>query len=393
MTHHRPRHARLAALAGLSVLLLMTILPATVARGATTVGLPQRASGLQSLTQVTNAGDGSNRLFLVEKRGVVRVYQNGAVRPGVFLDMRSIVNASAGERGLLGLAFHPEFETNRWLYVYYTRGDGDIFVARMRADATGTRGLLSTRQTLLWIEHSAHANHNGGGLAFGPDGYLYISTGDGGGSGDPGRNAQSKTRNLLGKILRIDVDGTGSGPYDRYSIPPTNPFRGATSGLDEVWAYGLRNPWRISFDRATGSLFIADVGQARYEEIDREPPAYHGGRNYGWNVMEGKHCYNASSCNRTGKTLPVVEYGHTGGNCSVTGGYVYRGTAYPGIKGLYVLADYCSGRFWTMAANGSSLWLRRDTNLNVTSFGESENGELYFVTLNGRLYQVTASTT
>ena len=183
---------------------------------------------------MTNAGDGSNRLFLVEKRGVVRVYQNGAVRPGVFLDMRSIVNSSAGERGLLGLAFHPEFETNRWLYVYYTRGDGDIFVARMRANAAGTSASLSTRQTLLWIEHSAHANHNGGGLAFGPDGYLYISTGDGGGSGDPGRNAQSKTRNLLGKILRIDVDGTGSGPYDRYSIPPTNPFRGATSGLDEV---------------------------------------------------------------------------------------------------------------------------------------------------------------
>jgi glucose/arabinose dehydrogenase len=392
MTDHRPRHARFAALAGLTALLLMTILPASVARGATTVGLPLRASGLQSLTQVTNAGDGSNRLFLVEKRGIVRVYQNGALKSGTFLDLRSVVNASGGERGLLGLAFHPDFETNRWLYVYYTRSDGDIIVARLRSNLSRSWTSRTTRQTLLVIEHSAHSNHNGGGMAFGPDGYLYISTGDGGGAGDPGRNAQSKTKNLLGKILRINVDGTGSGPYGRYSIPPTNPFRGAISGRDEVWAYGLRNPWRISFDRATGSLFIADVGQSRYEEIDREPPAYGGGRNYGWNVMEGKHCYNASSCSTSGKTLPVVEYGHGGGNCSVTGGHVYRGSAYPGLKGLYVLADFCSGRFWTMAANGSSLWLRRDTVLNVTSFGESENGELYFVTLNGRLYQVTAVT-
>jgi glucose/arabinose dehydrogenase len=393
MTHHRPRHARLAALAGLTALLLMTIVPASVARGATTIGLPLRASGLQALTQVTNAGDGSNRLFLVEKRGVVRVYQNGALNAGTFLDLRRLIGDSSGERGLLGLVFHPQFELNRRLYVYYTRTGGDIVVARLRANASGSWTSRSTLEPMLVIEHSAHSNHNGGGMAFGPDGYLYISTGDGGGAGDPGHNAQSKTKNLLGKILRINPGGSGSGPYRRYAIPTTNPFRGATPGLDEIWAYGLRNPWRISFDRATGSLFIADVGQSRYEEIDREPPAYHGGRNYGWNVMEGKHCYNATSCSTSGKTLPVAEYGHTGGNCSITGGYVYRGSAYPALAGLYVFADFCSGRFYTMPAEGASLWMRRDTILNVTSFGESEAGELYAVTINGRLYQVTATTT
>jgi glucose/arabinose dehydrogenase len=393
MTHHRSRHARLAALAGLTALLLITILPASVARGATTIGLPLRASGLQALTQVTNAGDGSNRLFLVEKRGVVRVYQNGAVKAGTFLDLRALIGDSSGERGLLGLVFHPQFEVNRRLYVYYTRTGGDIVVARLRANASGSWTSRSTLEPMLVIEHSAHSNHNGGAMAFGPNGYLYIGTGDGGGAGDPGRNAQSKTKNLLGKILRINPGGSGSGPYRRYSIPTTNPFRGATTGLDEIWGYGLRNPWRISFDRSTGALFIADVGQSRYEEIDREPPAYAGGRNYGWNVMEGKHCYNASSCSTSGKTLPVAEYGHTGGNCSITGGYVYRGSAYPALAGQYVLADFCSGRFYTMPAEGSSLWMRRDTVLNVTSFGESEDGELYAVTINGRLYQVTATTT
>jgi len=392
MTHHRPRHARLAALAGLIALLLMTVIPASVARGATSIGLPLRASGLQALTQVTNAGDGSGRLFLVEKRGVVRVYQNGTVKAGTFLDLRRLIGDASGERGLLGLAFHPQFEINRRVYVYYTRTGGDIVVARLRANASGSWTSRSTLEPMLVIEHSAHSNHNGGGMAFGPDGYLYIATGDGGGAGDPGRNAQSKTKNLLGKILRINPGGSGSGPYRRYSIPTTNPFRGATPGLDEIWAYGLRNPWRISFDRSTGSLFIADVGQSRYEEVDREPPAYHGGRNYGWNIMEGKHCYNASSCSTSGKTLPVAEYGHTGGNCSITGGYVYRGSDYPALAGLYVMADYCSGRFYTMPAEGSSLSMRRDTTLNVTSFGESEDGELYAVTLDGRLYQVTAVT-
>lgn len=389
MTHHRSRHRRLALLAGLSILVLLTAIPASIARAAGEIAIHTRATGLQSLTQVTNAGDGTDRLFLVERRGTVRVYENGAVKAGYFLDLRSVVDDSAGERGLLGLAFHPSFETNRRLYVYYTRSGGDIVVARLRANAGGTAVSASTRESMLAIEHSRYGNHNGGAMAFGPDGYLYIGTGDGGGAGDPLRNGQSKTKNLLGKILRIHVGASGSGPYDRYAIPSTNPFRGSISGLDEVWAYGLRNPWRISFDRATGSLYIADVGQSRYEEINREPAGYRGGRNYGWNVMEGKHCYNASSCNTSGKFLPVAEYSHaSGGNCSITGGYVYRGTEYPDLVGQYVFADFCSGRFYTMPANGSSLWMRRDTSLNVTSFGEGEDGELYAVTINGRLYQI-----
>jgi glucose/arabinose dehydrogenase len=392
MTHHRSRHGRRAVLvAGLAALFLMTVIPASVVRGATTLGLWQRATGLQSLTQVTNAGDGTNRLFLVERRGTVRVFENGAVKSGYFLDMRSVVQDSGGEQGLLGLAFHPQFEVNRRVYVYYTRSGGDIVVARLRANTSRTAASASTLESILAIEHSANSNHNGGSMAFGPDGYLYIGTGDGGGAGDPHRNGQSKTKNLLGKILRIHVGVGGAGPYDRYSIPSTNPFRGATSGLDEVWAYGLRNPWRISFDRGTGSLYIADVGQGRYEEINREPAGYKGGRNYGWNVMEGKHCYNASSCNKSGKFLPVAEYSHSSGACSITGGYVYRGAAYTGLVGQYIFADFCNGRFYSTPATGSGLWMRKDTSLNVTSFGESENGELFAVTIDGRLLQVTAT--
>jgi glucose/arabinose dehydrogenase len=390
MTEHRSRHRRLAGiLASLVALALLSSLSASVVRGANTISLQLRASGLQSLTQVTNAGDGSGRLFLVERRGTVRVYSNGSLRPGFFLNLTSVVNDNAGERGLLGLAFHPRFEDNRRLYVYYTQSDGDIIVARLRANASGTAVSASTRQNILRIDHSRYTNHNGGAMAFGPDGYLYIGTGDGGGSGDPLRNGQSKTRSLLGKILRIDVGGSGSGPYGRYSIPTSNPFRGSIPGLNEVWAYGLRNPWRISFDRETGALYIADVGQGRYEEVDREPAGFQGGRNYGWSVMEGKHCFRPSSgCSTSGKTLPVVEYTHGGGNCSITGGYVYRGTSQPKLVGAYFLADFCSGRIYTMPHDGSSLWMRRDWSANITSFGEGEDGELYLVTINGRLYQV-----
>jgi glucose/arabinose dehydrogenase len=223
-------------------------------------------------------------------------------------------------------------------------------------------------------------------MAFGSDSFLYIGTGDGGGSNDTYRNGQSKTKNLLAKILRINVNGTGAGSYGRYSIPTTNPFRGAITGRDEVWAWGLRNPWRISFDRVGGSLFIADVGQNRWEEINREPAGYHGGRNYGWGVMEGKHCVR-SGCSLSGDTLPVAEYSHSFG-CSITGGYVYRGPTQPKLAGSYFFADFCSGRIWSMAANGSSLWLRRDTALQITSFGEAEDGELFAVTIDGKLYQL-----
>jgi len=297
---------------------------------------------------------------------------------------------SGGERGLLGLAFHPRFSANGRFFVTYTRDGGDIVLARFTANAARTSAPASSERRLLVIEHSAASNHNGGGMAFGPDGNMYIGIGDGGGSGDPEHDAQDISRNLLGKVLRLDVDGTGAGPYDRYAIPPTNPYAGAAYGLDEIWAFGLRNPWRISFDRASGRLFIADVGQDRYEEIDRELPGAAGGKNYGWSAMEGKHCYKPSRCPMAGDTLPVAEYSHAGGNCSITGGFVYRGTLQPALVGQYIFADFCSGRLWTMPYAGLVVTLRGDSNLMVTSFGESEGGEVYAVTAAGGLYRVKA---
>jgi glucose/arabinose dehydrogenase len=368
MTHSRSRHRRLGLLSSLVALIVLSAVPMSVARGATlTISLPTVKTGFQSLTQVTNAGDGKNRLFVVERRGTIRaISSSGALQSGYFLDIRSLVNDAGGEQGLLGVAFHPQFETNRRLYVYFTRSDGDIVLARLRANSTGTRVPASSIQNILRIDHSQNTNHNGGAMAFGPDGYLYLGTGDGGGAGDPGRNAQSKTKNLLGKILRIHVGGSGAGPYGRYSIPNTNPFRGSIAGLNEIWAYGLRNPWRISFDRGTRAFYIADVGQNRYEEINREPRNFAGGRNYGWNVMEGKHCYNASTCNTSGKWLPVAEYTHAGGNCSITGGFVYRGPTQTALVGLYVFADFCSGKIYTMSHAGGAITMQRDWTQNIT---------------------------
>jgi glucose/arabinose dehydrogenase len=386
--HRSPR--RLIILATLAVMVLTLAIPLTSVRAAApNVTLTQLRNDSGSYTQVTNADDGTNRLFLVDRSGIVYAVSPGGSRT-TFMDIRSIVDDSSGERGLLGLAFHPDFATNHRLFVYYTRAGGDIIVARFTTNTAGTVVVASTRASILWIEHSARTNHNGGALAFGPDGYLYIGTGDGGGAGDPDRNAQYRTKNLLGKILRIDVNGTGSGAYDRYSIPPTNPYRGAIAGLDEIWAYGLRNPWRISFDRALGTLFIADVGQGRYEEINRQPAGSSGGRNYGWSVLEGRHCYRpASGCSLSGDTLPIAEYSHAGGNCSITGGYLYRGPAVA-LRHWYVFADFCSGKIWTMAQAGH-FYLRRDTSWNITSFGEGEDGTLYFVTIDGRLVRVGAS--
>ncbi len=328
-------------------------------------------SGFASPLGVTNAGDGSGRLFVVERGGRVRIVQGTSIQSGSFIDARAKVSTGGSERGLLGLAFHPDFATNRQVFIFYTRAsDGDIVVSRLTANAARTFASFSTEEQLLVVEHSAQTNHNGGALAFGPDGYLYIATGDGGG-GDPNGNAQN-TGSLLGKILRMDVDGAGTGDYS-------------------MWAYGLRNPWRISFDRTTGALYIADVGQNRWEEINREAAGDPGGRNYGWNVMEGNHCYlTGTSCSLAGDTLPVAEYSHAGGNCSITGGYVYRGESQRDLQGLYVFGDFCSGRIWTMPSTGSTITQRRDTNLSISSFGESESGELYLLDLGGTLYRVIA---
>jgi glucose/arabinose dehydrogenase len=385
------RHSRSPFVAILLLAALAVSMAAPgAAFGAFSISLSRVMGGLASPTQILSARDGTNRLFVVEQRGTIRVIQRGSLRPGYFMDIRSLVG-EGGERGLLGLAFHPNFRNNRLLYVYYTRNGGDIVVARYTTNATRTDVVESTGRPLLLIEHSAATNHNGGSMAFGPNGLLYIGVGDGGGSGDPGNDAQEKTTTLLGKLLRINVNGTGAGTYGRYSIPANNPFAGPITGRGEIWAIGLRNPWRISFDRGTGKLFIADVGQDRYEEIDREPAGFRGGLNYGWSYMEGLHCYKSWKCPMAGDTLPVAEYSHANGNCSVTGGYVYRGPTQTNLVGQYVFADYCSGRIFTMPHDGAVITLRADTNQNITSFGETENGELWLVTSSGNVYQVVAS--
>ena len=388
----RLRRFRSIAISLVALAALTAAVPGMV-MGATTITLDHIVSGLSAPTQVTNAGDGSNRLFVVEQRGTVRVVHGGVLLPGFFMDIRSKVEFG-GERGLLGLAFDPGFKTNHRLFVYYTRKGGDVVVSRFTTNAGNTAVNVSTARPLLLIEHSSQSNHNGGALAFAPNGYLYVGVGDGGGSGDPANNAQRKTT-LLGKILRINVNGTGSGPFDHYSVPGSNPFSGSKPGLGEIWDYGVRNPWRISFDRATGTLWIGDVGQNKYEEVDREKWGSAGGRNYGWDAMEGLHCYTASKCPLAGDTLPNAEYGHSAGSCSITGGYAYRGPTQSALIGSYVFGDWCSGRIWTLPINGapdnSSETLRADTPHNITSFGESENGELYLVTSSGGLYQVLGS--
>jgi glucose/arabinose dehydrogenase len=387
---HRRRHPRrLAAPFALLLLVLASAIPPAASAAVT---LDQLASGLDPLTQVTSAGDGSGRLFLVERRGIIEVFKDGAVQPGSFLDMRTMVEAG-GERGLLGLAFHPQFAANGLLYVFFTRPGGDVVIGRWRANPDRSAVMLSSFKTLLTVEHSSAGNHNGGGMAFNPkNGLLYAGIGDGGGSGDPENDAQNVIRNRLGKVLRINVNGTGGGQYGTYSIPSSNPFVGR-SGRDEIWSYGFRNPWRLSFDRANGNLFIADVGQGSWEEVDRESFGQAGGRNYGWRVMEGRHCYNASTCNTSGKTLPITEYSHGSGNCSITGGFVYRGPTQTALVGQYVFADFCSGRIWAIPASGGNgdQVLQADTSEQITSFGEGDDGELYAVTIDGKLFRVLAS--
>ncbi len=392
--HDRLRRSRssIVTILALAALAWSAVAPLTAA-AAGGITLSHVVGGFSNPTQITSARDGSGRLFVVEQRGTIRVIKGGVVQPGFFMDIRSKVE-DGGERGLLGLAFDPNFKTNHRLFVYYTRNGGDIVVSRFVTNAARTNVTESSARPVLAIEHSAQSNHNGGALAFGPHGYLFIGVGDGGGAGDPANNGQRKSV-LLGKILRINVNGSGSGAFNHYSIPSSNPFAGSRPGRGEIWDYGLRNPWRISFDRGTGKLFIADVGQNRYEEIDRERAGFTGGRNYGWDAMEGRHCYTASKCPLAGDTLPNAEYSHSGGNCSITGGYVYRGPTQTALVGKYVFADFCSGRIWTIPHNGLAVntpeTLRADTDKMITSFGESENAELYAVTTTGDVYRVLAN--
>lgn len=337
---------------------------------------------------ITHADDGSGRLFVVEQAGRIWIIKDGALLSMPFLDISNRV-VSGGEQGLLSVAFPPDYDSKGYFYVNYTSisGDGDTVVARYNisgdpnvADPESEQVLLTTGQPF--------SNHNGGQLAFGPDGYLYISMGDGGSSGDPLNNAQSPGT-LLGKLLRIDVESDPGA--DPYLIPSDNPFIQNGEFRDEIWALGLRNPWRFSFDRQTGDVYIGDVGQSSYEEIDFQPASSTGGENYGWNIMEGAHCFNSATCDQTGLVLPVAEYEHSQGDCSITGGLVYRGQDYAGLQGIYLYGDFCSGRIWGLRKNGTD-WqtaLLLDSPYTISTFGEDEAGNLYLVDyFTGDIYKI-----
>ena len=348
--------------------------PALAADTITLQQLPG-ATGLTNPLGIVSAGD--SRLFFLEKPGRIRVYESGALLATPFLDLSAGID-TANEDGLLGLAFHPNYPTTPYFYVHYTNLAGDIIIARYAVSGAPNIADAGSGVILRTISHPVETSHNGGQLAFGPDGYLYVAIGDGGGIGDPPNNAQN-INTYLGKLLRLDVDqNVLVPPY--YGIPPTNPYAGATPGLDEIWAIGLRNPWRFSFDTLTGDLLIADVGQYAIEEIDFQAAGAAGGANYGWRIMEGTSCFinEGVGCGHASLKPPILEYNHDSSDCSVTGGYRYRGAA-TSFAGTYVYGDFCSGRIWGATKNGAS-WtstLLLDSPYFISSFGQDSAGELY----------------
>jgi glucose/arabinose dehydrogenase len=360
--------------------------------GRVAVAVQAVVSGLASPVSVTGAGDGSGRLFVLEQAGRIRIVVGGRLLSQPFLDLSSIVSC-CGERGLLGLAFHPDFAADGRFYVYYTDTSADfaITIAEYRPSASEPDVAdPASGRILLRIPHGQYPNHDGGQLTFGPDRHLYAGTGDGGGAGNPLGTSQD-LGSLLGKVLRLDVDHpSGSLLYGTAG----NPFVDRSGARPEIWASGLRNPWRFSFDRLTGDLWIGDVGQDRWEEIDHAGAGL-GGQDYGWNRMEGFHCYApASGCDQAGLTLPVAEYGHDAG-CAVTGGFVYRGAAYPLLDGVYLYADSCSGRIWGLAAGAAGRQTPLEvagTGRSIVSFGQDDTGELYVTALPDTLYRLSATT-
>jgi hypothetical protein len=351
------------------------------------VTLRRVVTGLESPVSIAHAGD--DRLFVNLQDGRIVIVQNGTLQPVPFLDIRNIVR-SGGERGLLGLAFHPRYAQNGRFFVYYTDAKGDVVIARYQVSGDPDRADAGSGRILIKIPQP-FGNHNGGPLQFGPDGYLYAGIGDGGAGGDPNCFAQ-KTDTLLGKILRIDVDANADTP-PWYGIPASNPIPGR-----EIWATGVRNPWRISFDRLTGDLWIADVGQSEIEEIDLQPAGAPGGRNYGWKLMEGSACFASDACpvgtppcNSAAYTLPILEYRHDKGDCSITGGYVSRSRTLPHAWGSYFFGDLCSGRLWAAERRGAASWaVRRLPELapQLTTFGEDRAGDLWLATHDGNLYRL-----
>ena len=383
----RLRVLLIVVLAAISLLHSARTTGADVAPAEIDFALDPVADGFDRPVQVIDAGDGSDRLFVVEQPGRVRIVREGQVLPEPFLDISELVSC-CGERGLLSVVFHPDYRDNGLLFVDYTDANGDTVVARYRVSASDpNRADPASAEMILTVDQPA-ANHNGGLLLFGPkDSYLYVGLGDGGGGN--GQNGQDLST-VLGKILRIDVDGTSGGlPY---AIPPDNPFVDQPGARPEIWVLGLRNPWRFSFDRVTGDLWIGDVGSATYEEVNVQPAASPGGENYGWNLMEGSECRADGGCE--GFVTPVSGFDRDEG-CVVTGGYTYRGTAILEMEGVYLFADYCGGQVWGLVPDASNAWTRLgpvETGLRISSFGEDATGELYVVDIEGAVYRLGPST-
>ena len=371
--------------------------------------------GLTQPTSITHAGDNSPRIFVTEQPGRIRIIKNGALLPTPFLDIAGRIGIPGSEQGLLSVAFPPGYgSTRNRFYVCYTNPAGTLVIARYRPTADPDVADPNSEEIILTIDHPTNANHNGGQLQFGPDGYLYIGTGDGGGGGDPDQNAQNPGA-LLGKLLRIDVEPVSfpvsalfktylpivfkSPPSLNYRIPPNNPYVGVPGYRGEIWALGLRNPWRFSFDRQTGDLYIGDVGQGLWEEVDFQPAVPPGvrpiGKNYGWNFREGNHCYPPSSIcdlNDPSYTAPVAEYDHSS-DCSITGGYVYRGPGNPAMQGIYFYGDICSGKIRGLQrSNGTWLSsLLTTAPFGISTFGEDQAGNLYVADYSGgSIYQITS---
>jgi glucose/arabinose dehydrogenase len=343
------------------------------------------ARGFDLPLDLTHAGDSNGRIFIVEQVGLIHVMVDGQVLAKPYLDIRDRVGSEAFEQGLLGLAFHPEYARNVSFFVNYTDRSGNTVISRFHEFTDASIPTANSEARLLEIPQP-FANHNGGGLAFGPDGYLYIGLGDGGSGGDPQGNGQS-LNTLLGKLLRIDVDGGNP-----YAIPPDNPFANG-GGRAEIWAYGLRNPWRFSFDNHTGDLYIADVGQNIWEEVNFVPDGLPGGLNFGWDYREAGHAFEGSPPANLTLIDPVVEYNHAGGHCSITGGFVYRGQALPAWQGVYIYADYCSGVVWGLVHTASGDWQSQqlfDLPVSISSFGVDQQGELYAVGQEGIIYRLVA---
>jgi glucose/arabinose dehydrogenase len=352
---------------------------------ALTVSTVVVVSGLSAPTFLT-APAGDARLFVVERAGRIVIVQNGVAAPVPFLDISARVS-TAGEGGLLSMAFDPQFAVNGFFYVYFTDPTGDIAIERFRVSVNPNVADPAPLR-IITITHRAFSNHKGGLVTFGPDGFMYLATGDGGGGGDPLNNGQNLD-SLLGKVLRIDVsNATLAVPY---TIPASNPFVGQAGRRGEIWAFGLRNPWRYAFDAPTGLLYIADVGQNRIEEVN-VAAASSAGLNYGWRITEGSLCFPADPCDRTGITFPVLEYGHgAGGGCSITGGFVYRGSAFPELQGRYFYSDFCSGFLRSFVHSGGAATDQREFIANmgdIVSFGEDGQKELYVVTTAGQVLRL-----